>query len=643
MPLDGITAHFLSQELNTNLVDSRIDKIYQINRYDICLHIRTRQGHTRLLLSCNPSFPRIHITDNVPDNPKSPPSFCMFLRKHLSGGRIIAISSPPFERIIEIHIASLNELQDINEYRLIIELMGRYSNIILINSDSIILDSILHVDSRTSRIREVMPARKYEYPPGQGKMLPDKAIRLLNGRKLPVLDSSYGRPVEKALLESLQGFSPQLAHEICHMASVDPRKGCRQLSQAESDRLIDSALLILSDIINGHTCPSVYYSSTDSVPIDFHALKLHDAGIRHSMDTISMAMDRLHQKASHDHDISQMQKPLLSFVQSALAHAIRKKQVHEKDIEDSKDYMKWKKFGDLILLHQRDIPPEASEWTVTDYEDTSINHNIPLDPSLSASENAQFFYRKYRKSKSKHDLSNKFLREDSIAVEYLTSVLQAVQSAGEYEDIVALRREIEEMGLSSSNIENTANHSKNDRSIPGKSKSGKQRSRAIRSASLHASAKTSRRNSKESKKTQRAEGNSFRKFSNDDGTIILCGRNNIQNDILTFKTAAPDDLWFHAKNRPGSHVVLRLLSQKPSEKSVYYAAAVAAFYSSATTDIRKSNSVSIDSGLADSLKVEVDFCEVKRVKKIPAAKPGMVTYDRYQTLLVSPSLPEKLA
>ncbi|MBN1891510.1 MAG: NFACT family protein [Clostridiales bacterium] len=643
MPLDGITAHFLSEELNITLADSRIDKIYQINRYDICLHVRSKQGHVRLLLSCNPSFPRIHIAENVPDNPKAPPSFCMLLRKHLSGGRITKFSSPPFERIIEIHITSLNELQDINDYRLIIELMGRYSNIILLNSDSIILDSILHVDSRTSRIREVMPARRYEYPPGQGKMLPCEAIFLLKNKQLPVLESSFGRPIEKALLESLQGFSPQLAHEICHTASVDPRKGCRQLSQPEIDSVIDYSSLILSDIKNGHTCPSVYYSSTDSVPIDFHALKLHDAGIRHSIDSISMAIDRLHEKTNQKNDFIQMQKPLLSFVQTALAHAIRKKQVHEKDILDAQDHMKWKKYGDLILVHQRDIPAEADEWTATDYEDTTIDHNIPLDPSLNASENAQYYYRKYRKGKSKYDLAHKFLREDIIAVEYLTSLLQAVHNACEYEDIVALRREIEEMGLSSNRNEKSSKDSENNRPIPGKSKTGKQRSRALRSASLHASAKTARRKSKESKKSESTAGSSFRKFVNDDGTIILCGRNNIQNDILTFKTAAPDDLWFHAKNRPGSHVVLRLLSQKPSEKSIYNAAGVAAYYSSATTDIRKSVSVTIDSSLIDSLTVEVDFCEVKRVNKIPRAKPGMVTYDRYQTLLVSPSLPGKLA
>ncbi len=636
MPLDGVTAHLLSLELNAALTGSRIEKIYQPDRYEICLHVRAGFGHTRLLLSCNPSFPRIHRTDSIRDNPKTPPSFCMLLRKHLSGGKIIQVVSPPFERIIELHITSLNELQDVMAYRLIIEMMGRYSNIILLNADSVIMDSILHVDFRTSRVREVMPARTYQSPPNQGKMLPSDALTLIEKGHLPILEESLGRPIEKAFLESLQGFSPQLAHEICHMASVDPRKGCRQLEPSEITCLLEAAGTLLSVIQNGVSSPTLYQASQDSAPIDFHALRLLDAGIPTSVASISDAINRLHEKAFRDHSFDQIHKPLVTFVQNALAHAIRKKQTHESDILESKDCLLWKKYADLILFYQREIRPESSELVAEDYEDAEIIYRIPLNPSLNTSGNVQAYYRKYRKAKAKIDAATKFIQEDESAIEYLMSLHQAAVSATDVEDIAALRQEISDLVINDRNSDKK--ESGNGRTDPpGKSKTGKQRSRALRSAASRAADKSRRDKSNGIKKAESSTADAFRKYLNSDGTIIFCGRNNIQNEVLTFRVAASEDLWFHAKNRPGPHVILRFFGKTPDTRSVLAAASVAAYYSSAATDLRKY--VSAPDPSDKSFSVEVDYCEVKRVKKIPGSKPGMVTYDQYRTLLVQPALP----
>jgi len=560
----------------------------------------------------------------------------MLLRKHISGGRITGVDSPPFERIIELNITSLNELQDVTSYRLIIEMMGRYSNIILLNSDSVIIDSILHVDSRTSRVREVMPARRYEYPPHQGKLLPLEALDIIDKGNLPILEDSLGRPVEKAFLESLQGFSPQLAHEICHVAAVDPRKGCRQLDPREISRLLISVGALLNSIQKGMPSPTLYQSSQDASPIDFHALLLHDAGKPVAVDSISDAIDRLHEKAFRNHSFDQVHKPLLAFIQNALAHAIRKKQTHESDILESKDYLLWKKYGDLILFYQADIRPEAIELVAEDYENTDVTHRIALNPSLNASGNAQAYFKKYRKAKSKIDAATKFIHEDDIAIEYLMSLYQAAISATDDQDIAAVRQEISELGIDGRNSGNK--ESENIRySPPGKSKTGKQRSRALRSAASHAAEKKSRDKANGIKRAENSAAEAFRKYSISDGTIILCGRNNIQNDALTFRTAASDDLWFHAKNRPGSHVVLRCFGKNPTDASVLAAASVAAYYSSAASDLRKN--ISSPDPTDKTFTVEVDYCEVKRVKKIPGAKPGMVTYDQYRTLLVHPTLP----
>lgn len=636
MPLDGVSAHFLAIELNSALHDARIEKIYQPDRYEVCFHIRTARGHVRLLMSCNPSFPRIHLTDHLRDNPKLPPSFCMLLRKHVSGGRVVKVTSPPYERIIELHLSSLNELQDITQYRLIIEMMGRYSNIILLNSDSIIIDSALHIDSRTSRVREIMPARKYDYPPNQGKILPSDAISMIQNGDLPVLEEAKSRPIEKAFLESLKGFSPKLALELCLRTPVDPRKGYRQLDKKEVRLLLDAALPILLEIQNGPSSPTLYRATKDAAPIDFHALRLQSFGIPISVSSLSEAIDRLHEKSMRDHSFEQSQKPLISFVQNALSHAIRKKQQHESDINDSKDYMLYKKYGDLILVDQGNIGDESTEWIAEDFEQPGVFHRIPLNPSLRPSANAQIYFRKYRKLKTRTESAASFIKEDDSVISYLLSLLQVVKSASDDADINAIHHEISEMNLSSRSSDNPKAPSSESAS-PGKSKTGKQRSRAMRSAASRAAEKTERiRTGK--KKRSRNDTDLFRKFDNSDGTLILCGRNNIQNDALTFRTAASDDLWFHAKNRPGSHVVLRCFGNNPENSSIESAARVAAYYSSAMTDSRGDagqNNVSLSS----SFTVEVDYCAVKRVKKIPGAKPGMVTYDQHKTLLVHPGLP----
>jgi predicted ribosome quality control (RQC) complex YloA/Tae2 family protein len=393
---------------------------------------------------------------------------------------------------------------------------------------------------------------------------------------------------------------------------------------------------LLVTIITGVSSPTLYQASKDSAPIDFHALRLLDAGIPITVTSISEAINCLHEYTFRNHSFDQIHKPLVTFVQNALAHAIRKKQTHESDILESKDFLLWKKYGDLILFHQKSIPPESNELLAEDYMDTEVTYRIQLNPSLNASGNAQAYYRKYRKAKSKIDAATKFIQEDERTIEYLMSLNQAAISATDDEDIAALREEISKLGMDGRNSENK--ELGNGRSTPpGKSKTGKQRSRIQRLGASRAAEKNSRDQASGVKKAASSIADAFRKYANSDGTVILCGRNNIQNEALTFRTAASEDFWFHAKNRPGSHVVLRCFGKSPADDSVLAAASVAAYYSSAATDLRKSE-FAPDS--ADkSFAVEVDYCEVKRVKKIPGAKPGMVIYDQYRTLLVHPALP----
>lgn len=681
MSLDGITTHFLAKELNERLVGGRIDKIYQPDRYDIVLLVRQESQNFRVLMSANPSGPRIHISTSTRENPALAPSFCMLLRKHLAGARITNISSPSFERIIEISIATTDELGDRKEKRLIIEMMGRYSNIILVNDENRIFDSLLHVDSQMSRVREVMPARPYVYPPVQGKLAPAAALDMLNLDELPLIEEAANRPLEKALQESLLGFSPLLSREICYLASVDARKGIRQLLPDEKKAICRAAKDLLTKITQSQIEPATYSTQSGTPPNEFHALLLKDAGFSRLRASISEAMDAVYQQKDLTVDFEQKKRNLLSFCQASLQHALRKQSVHQSDISACKDMNLYQKSGQLLLSNHYQIPAGVSSYKAVDYEATdyaqaasaeeSVGYDnsgapdnselqdnsgapvmfaIELDPTRTVSQNAQAFFKRYSKCKNRMEAASEFLAEDNRAVDYLSTLYQAIESAAENEDLQALREEMLFSGLLEQDFKgqykNSSRVNQNLNNHPGKSKNGSSSSRALRAAGKAAS-KRAKNGSAKPGKTAAVPPDNFRKYVGSEGLTILCGRNNIQNDLLTMKTASPDDLWFHVQKMPGTHVVLRCGKTEPSESSIIQAARTAAFFSrtwsrnekNKASDPRQTRNESQD---LSELKIAVDYCPVRNVKKPSKAKPGMVIYDHYKTVLVSPSDPAKL-
>lgn len=674
MSLDGITTHFLAKELNDRLTGGRIDKIYQPDRYDIILLVRQKSKNYRVLMSANPSGPRIHISSSTRENPSLAPSFCMLLRKHLAGARITGISAPSFERIIEISIQATDEIGDKKEKRLIIEMMGRYSNIILVNAENRIFDSLLHVDSQMSRVREVMPARPYVYPPVQGKLTPEEAIFKLDAGELPILTEAANRPLEKALQESLLGFSPLLSREICYLSSVDPRKGIRQLLPSEKLLVCQAARLLITMITKEDLQPGTYSTQPGMPPTEFHALPLIDAGFYRQRDSISEAMDAVYQQKDLTVDFEQKKRNLLQFCQASLQHALRKQSVHQSDIFACRDIDLYQKSGQLLLSNHYQIPAGSSSYKAIDYEaagDTiSVEEDgemsegstsaqevsipvieIPMDPTRTVSQNAKEYFKRYSKCKNRMEAASEFLTEDNRAVEYLSSLFQAIESAAENEDLLALREEMQISGLLEQDTKGQyRNASKNNTKIntnPGKSKNGSSSSRALRAAGKAAAKRSKNGSSKSAKTPSGASADNFRRYETSDGITILCGRNNIQNDLLTMKTAAPEDLWFHVQKMPGTHVVLRSGKTDPSEESILKAARTAAYFSrtwsrnekNKASDPRQTRNENQD---LSELKIAVDYCPVKNVKKPSKAKPGMVIYDHYKTVLVSPSDPAKL-
>lgn len=629
MPLDGISTHLLANELNKELSGARIDKIYQPGRFDVFFTVRSQTGNNKLLLSCDPQSPRVQLTEHMRENPQMPPNFCMLLRKHLQGARILSVECPHFERIIEISISVTDELHDTSTKKLVIEMMGRYSNIIFLNSENRIIDALVHVDSSTSRVREIMPARIYEAPPAQGKIAPDQALSMIESGEMPILKDSMQRPVAKALLDSILGFSPLLANDICFQAKIDPRCGYSSLSSDQIAALLPICQKILKDICSCEPSPTVYY--IDGEPKDWHALSLKDAGIPRACKTISEAMDQVQYFSDMRMRFEARRRSIRSILTMAFNHASKKLSIHEEDIRDTDNAGKLKQEGELVLAYQYLIKPEDTSLTIPDYPDFGRSTTIVLEPGMTASEQGQLYLKRYRKAISRRESALRFLEAEKDEVAYLDSLLHAVDAASEIEDLQAIEYEIK-TSLTSDKDERSKQNNANQVYYPGKSKSGKASSRNLRQAARAAQAKKNKASS--AKKTE--DPSEPRRYYVDGGLEVLSGRNNIQNDNLTFHVAAKEDLWFHAKNLPGTHVILRTYGKAPSDKAITQAASIAAYYS-------RSNKP-FSSGMSESkteydVRVEIDYCPVSHVKKIPKAKPGMVIYEEYNTLLVSAKLP----
>ena len=629
MPLDGISTHLLAHELNENLQDARIDKIYQPSRFDIFFIVRNKNGNIKLLLSCDPQSPRVQLTDYMRENPQMPPNFCMLLRKHLQGSRIISVTCPHYERIIEISISVTDELHDTSTRKLVIEMMGRYSNIIFLNSENRIIDALVHVDSSTSRVREIMPARIYEAPPVQGKISPDDALAMVEKGELPILPDSMHRPLAKALLDSLLGFSPLLANDICFQSKNDPRCSLSSLSEDQTNSLLSVCRDILSSICTLHSHPAVFY--IDGEPKDWHALSLQDAGIRKDAGTISEAMDIVQHFSDQRANFEAKRRSIRAILNNAFNHASKKLSIHEADLRETENAEKLKLEGELVLAYQYLIRPDDTVLTIPDYPDFGQSTTLSLEPGMTPSEQGQLYLKRYRKEISRRESALRFIETEKDEVSYLDSLLKAVDAASEPDDLSAIDYEIK---TSLTSDKDNASRRSDQKQVyhPGKSKSGKVSSRNLRQAAKAAQSKKNKMNN-----AKKAEDPSLpRKFTVDGGLEVLSGRNNIQNDNLTFHVASKDDLWFHAKNIPGTHVILRAYGKAPSDKAITEAASIAAYYSRSNKPFANEMS---ESKTEYDVRVEIDYCPVSHVRKIPKAKPGMVIYEEYNTLLVSAKLP----
>lgn len=568
MSFDGIITCAVVHELNTTILGGKIEKIYQPEADELVLNIHSKSGNFKLYASCNSSHARLHFIRENPVNPPSPLSFCMLLRKHLQGGRISEISQKDSERIIEFSIETYNELGFSVNRKLIVEIMGKHSNIILIDSESMkIIDCIKRISIDVNRYRQLLPGKIYEYPPSQDKIPFGQITR--DNLKMQLAQREDALP--KALLDIIQGISPALATTFVDKAAES------NFRFAEDFEGIYQEIEQLRTSLNAGTYKPVVYLENQEKPLEFHITEL--SAFEHSpskkyFDTISEALEYYFAHKASSNRIKQKGTDLDKAVKNNLNKLYLKKQRLAEDLLNAEDSDNYRLYGELLTANLHLIKSGESQVKVVNYYDgTTIS--IPLDKKISPSKNAQQYFKKYGKSKTAVKEKTLQLEEVAADIDYVESVATFLDSAKTLEEIDVIRQELVDSGFL---------RKRKSTGKPMKPKSGPY------------------------------------SYTTKDGYRVLVGRNNVENDLLTFKIASPKDIWFHTKDIPGSHVILITEGKPVSDEAILEAASIAALYSKGK----------------DSENVPVDYTRVRFVKKPKGAKPGMVIFTDNKTIYTHP-------
>ena len=563
MAFDGITIASIVKELNSDLTGGRIYKIAQPETDELLLTIKNNSSQYRLLLSADASLPLIYLTDKNKQSPMTAPGFCMLLRKHLQNARIINITQPGLERIIQIHLEHLNEMGDLCQKTLVIEIMGKHSNIIFCNADNMIIDSIKHISGMVSSIREVLPGREYFIPMTQEKLNPLAFTNEKSKQDFTQKISTMPMPVYKALYNSFTGFSPIIAQELCFRAGIDGDMPANAIEPPDMERLFESFLSLLNKITTGSFEPNIIYEN--KTPIEFCALPLRLYADKESVrfDTISEVLERYYEEKNTYTRIRQKSADLRKIVQTALERNVKKYDLQIKQMQDTQKREKYRIYGELLNTYGYDVSPGAKSLDALNYY-TNEMITIPLDETLTPSENAKKYFDKYGKLKRTYEALSELTVEVKQEITHLESIAAALDIALQEEDLVQIKEELIESGYI-------------------RRKSGGKKIK-VTSKPFH--------------------------YISSDGFHIYIGKNNFQNDELTFKFATGNDWWFHAKGIPGSHVIVKSEGKELPDSTFEDAARLAAYYSKGR----------------EQEKVEIDYLQKKNVKKPNGAKPGFVVY-----------------
>lgn len=567
MAFDGITVAALTQELQHTLQDGRIHKIAQPETDELLLTIKTPGGQRRLYISASASLPLIYLTEENKKSPMTAPNFCMLLRKHIGSGRIVDISQPGLERIICFHIEHLDEMGDLCRKKLIIEIMGKHSNIIFCDDKDRIIDSIKHVSAQMSSVREVLPGRDYFIPDTMNKLDP------LTVSREAFTDTLLAKPmpVGKAVYTSFTGISPVAAEEVCYLAGIDSNRSAKDLSEDVLLHLFNQFTIYFDDIKSGSFTPAVYYEN--GVPKEFSCLPLTHYSSYEKKDAVlvSSLLAAYYAEKNTITRIRQKSVDLRRIVQTALERNRKKFDLQSRQLADTEGREKYKIYGELINVYGYNLEDGAKSLEALNYY-TNEMVKIPLDAAKTPKENAQRYFAKYNKQKRTFEALSELIKETRDDITYLESVGNSLDIAQNEDDLTQIKEELTESGYI------------RRRFTKKKVK--------LKSQPLH--------------------------YLSSDGCHMYVGKNNFQNEELTFHFASGNDWWFHAKGAPGSHVIVKSGGRELPDRVFEEAGRLAAYYSKNR----------------GSDKVEIDYIEKKHVKKVNGARPGFVIYHTNYSLVI---------
>ncbi len=572
MAFDGLVMANICKELKDSLVGGRISKITMPNKDELIFTIKNRAENFRLLISANASLPLIYLTDSNKTNPASAPAFCMFLRKHIGTAKIQDIYTRGLERIIILELEHRDELGDISSKKLIFEMMGKHSNIIFTDAAFRILDSIKRINASTSSIREVLPGRTYFLPEELQKTDPFCLTEEDFCKQLKASQDSLLR----VLYLQYAGISPLVADELCIRAGLDAETPASSLSELALRHLYRTFELVLEDIRQGYFYPHIIYKGEEPVEFSCIPLSAYEGAFfsKKSYESISRLLQDYYSEKDMYLRIRQKSADLRKIIHSALERCNKKYDLQKKQLMDTDKMDAYRVYGDLITSYGYSLQGGEKEFYCENFYDAQKEIRIPLDENMSAIENAKKYYEKYAKLKRTRDALEEQVLKTSRELLHLQSILASLEIATEEEDLTQIKEELSDFSYIK---RNTALAKPKHKSKP-----------------LH--------------------------FLSSDGFHIYVGKNNYQNEELSFKFAEGRDWWFHVKNAAGSHVIVKSDGRELSDRCYEEAAALAAYYSSQRL----------------SPKVEVDYLLCKGLKKVPGAAPGFVLYHSNWSILVSP-------
>lgn len=573
MAFDGVTIAGIVGELRDKLIGNRIYKIAQPEKDELILTVKGSCGQVRLLMSADASLPLLYLTEKNKTSPMTAPNFCMLLRKHLQNARIVSVTQPGLERIVRFELEHLNEMGDLCRKFLIIELMGKHSNIIFCDDKDMVIDSIKHISGMVSSVREVLPGRAYFIPKTQDKaeLLECMTDETAAADQVAAVLKAKSLPLYKAIYMGFTGISPCIAQELCYRAGTDADMPSAELAGEALGRIVPEICGLADCVINRKFCFNVVYENKQ--PVEYAAIQLssYAEDQRRCFESVSALLEYYYAEKNVITRIRQRSVDLRRIVQTALERNVKKYDLQMKQLQDTGKREKYRVYGELLNAYGYGVEAGAKSMEALNYYDNQMI-TIPLDPTLSTGENAKKYFDKYQKLKRTYEALTTLTKETREEIDHLASINTSLDIALKEEDLVQIKEELIESGYIR--------------------RKGNAKREKVTSRPFH--------------------------YVSSDGYHIYVGKNNYQNEELTFKFATGNDWWFHTKGIPGSHVVVKTDGGELPDRVFEEAGRLAAHYSQARGQD----------------KVEIDYTQKKNVKKPGGGKPGFVVYYTNYSLVI---------